>query len=273
MKSRLSQISFLFIFILMASFTQAAEQRDTEQGYFRSFVQKSQDFCYEMMAKTFWDPMMRGFKPGRVIALNELDIQLNDRVLFVGEGTGLDFEVLPDTLNKTNLYAFDFSPEMVKQAKLKGHKFNIPDQNIFAGDAQRLPYTEEKFDKIYFPLSLGSIPNPTLALEEAERVLGKKGKIVVMEKLVDDGHQASYLRMLLNFFTKFIFADINRNLTQMMGQGTHLKIVHYQSLDRKLTGILGWLVGPYYRIGTLVRADDFPDLPAIIAAVDQKKNQ
>jgi ubiquinone/menaquinone biosynthesis C-methylase UbiE len=273
MKGRLLQIYFISIFTLLASFTQAAEQRDTEQGYFRSFVQKSQDFCYQVMAKTFWDPMMSGFKPGRAIAINELDIQSNDKVLFVGEGTGLDFEVLPDTLNKANLYAFDFSPEMVKQAKLKAPKFNIPDQNIFVGDAQRLPYTEEKFDKIYFPLSLGSIPNPTLALEEAERVLDRRGKIVVMEKLVDDGHQASYMRMLLNFFTKFLFADINRNLTQMMGQGTHLKIVHYQSLDGKLTGIIGWLVGPYYRIGTLVRADDFPDLPAIIATLDQKKHQ
>jgi ubiquinone/menaquinone biosynthesis C-methylase UbiE len=271
MKTRMLQLYLISIFTLLASFTQAAERRETEPGCFKSFVQKSQNFCYQVMAKTFWDPMMSGFKPGRAIALDELDIQPTDKVLFVGEGTGLDFEVLPATLNRANLQAFDFSPEMVKQAKLKAPEFNIPEQNIFIGDAQHLPYTDEKFDKIYFPLSLGSIPNPTLALSEAERVLDRRGKIVVMEKLVDDGHQASYMRMLLNFFTKFLFADINRNLTQMMGHETHLKIVHYQSLDGKLTGFLGRLVGPYYRIGTLVRTDEFPELPIVRAVLNQSK--
>ncbi len=223
MKARLSQ-SFLFLaFIILIAPLQATDTFKEEQTMFGRAVRASQNFCYQVMAKTFWDPLMRGFKPGRVIAITELDIQPDDKVLFVGEGTGLDFEVLPEDLNKTNLQAFDFSPEMVKQAKLKAHQFNIPEENIFIGDAQHLPFKDERFDKIYFPLSLASIPNPTLALQEAERVLEKKGRVVIMEKLIDDGHQPSYLRQLLNFFTKFIFADINRNLTQMLGEGSSFK--------------------------------------------------
>lgn len=234
-------------------------------------ARKSQNFCYNVMARTFWDPMMNGFQPGRRISMTQLDIQPSDRVLFVGEGTGLDFDVLPVTLNKANLYAFDFSPEMVKQAKLKAPKFDIPEQNIFIGDAQSLPFRDEKFDKIYFPLSLGSIPDPHLALKEAERVLERNGKVVVFEKLMDDGQQLSWGRWTVGLFTRWLFADINRNLSQMMGNDTRFKIVYYDSVEGKLTGILGRCLAPYYRIGTLVRAEDYPGLPPLRAIINRPK--
>lgn len=250
------------IFLLSISQASAMQSEFEETSYCSRITRKAQNFCYQVMAKTFWDPLMSGFKPGRVISLQELDIQNEDRVLFVGEGSGLDFEVLPESCDKKNLQAFDFSPEMVKQAKLKAKHFGIPEENCFVGDAQKLPFTDEKFDKIYFPLSLGSIPNPTLALKEAERVLAPKGKIVVMEKLVDDGNKPSYVRRFVNFFTRFLFADINRNLTQMMGEDPVLKIIYYQSLENKLSGFFARRIGAYYRVATLVRDHDYPDTPS-----------
>lgn len=243
-----------------------------ETSYYSRMTRKAQNFCYQIMAKTFWDPLMSGFKPGRVIAINALDLEPDDKVLFVGEGSGLDFEVLPENFKKENLQAFDFSPEMVKQAKRKAIRFGIPEENCFIGDAQKLPFTEEKFDKIYFPLSLGSIPDPTLALKEAERVLASKGKVVVMEKLVDDGYEPSYVRQLLNFFTKFLFADINRNLTHIMGENSPLKIVHYQSLANKLSGFFIRRIGSYYRVALLVRDNDYPDTPSCGARLSKEKD-
>ena len=270
MKVRLSQSFFFLVFTTLVAPLQATDTFKEEQTMFGRAVRASQNFCYQVMAKTFWDPLMSGFKPGRGIAINELDIKPNDRVLFVGEGTGLDFEVLPENINKKNLQAFDFSREMVKQAKLKARQFDIPEENIFIGDAQHLPFKDEKFDKIYFPLSLASIPNPTLALQETERVLEKKGRVVIMEKLIDDGHQPSYLRQLLNFFTKFIFADINRNLTQMLGEGSSFKIINYQSLEGKLSGFFARRIGASYRIATLVRINDYPEIEAQGAKLIQK---
>ncbi len=151
---------------------------------------------------------------------------------------------------------------------------NIPVENCFEGDAQKLSFTHEKFDKIYFPLSLGSIPNPYLALKEAERVLEKNGKVVVFEKLRDDGQKLSWGRQVLGFMTRWFFADINRNLTEMMGSDTGLKIVYYDSVEGKLTGVLGKTLAPYYRICTLVRAEDYPDSPKLRAVLDlSKKNR
>ncbi|MBN9413635.1 MAG: methyltransferase domain-containing protein [Candidatus Paracaedimonas acanthamoebae] len=270
MKAYLLKPFAVLSLIIFVPTLQATDSFKEEETWFGRTVRASQNFCYQVMAKTFWDPLMSGFKPGRVIAISELDIQPDDKVLFVGEGTGLDFEVLPEGLNKNKLQAFDFSPEMVKQAKLKARQFDIPDENIFIGDAQHLLFKEEKFNKIYFPLSLASIPDPTLALQEAERVLEKKGRVVIMEKLIDDGHQPSSLRQLLNFFTKFIFADINRNLTQILGEGSSFKIINYQSLEGKLSGFFARRIGASYRIATLVRINDYPEIEAQGAKLEQK---
>lgn len=266
-----SLIICALVSITLGQYAIPSYAQEQEEGWLGSMARKSQNFCYNVMARTFWDPMMSGFQPGRRMAMTQLDIQPNDRVLFVGEGSGLDFDVLPSTLNVRNLMAFDYSPEMVKQAKLKAPKFNIPVENCFEGDAQKLPFTEEKFNKIYFPLSLGSIPNPQLALKEAERVLERNGKVVVFEKLLDDNQQLSWGRWAIGLATRWLFADINRNLTQMMGAETKFKIVYYESTQGKLTGVLGWMLAPYYRVGTLVRVEDYPDLPSTGAVLNRPK--
>ena len=266
-----SLIICALVSLTFSQYTTPSHAQEKEEGWWGSIARKSQNFCYNVMAYTFWDPMMSGFQPGRRMAIAQLDIQPNDRVLFVGEGSGLDFEVLPPTVNVKKLLAFDYSPKMVKQAKLKAPKFNIPVENCFEGDAQKLPFEDEKFDKIYFPLSLGSIPNPYLALKEAERVLERNGKVVVFEKLLDDGQQLSWGRWTVGLITRWLFADINRNLSQMMGADIGFKIVHYESTQGKLTGVLGWILAPYYRVGTLVRAEDYPDLPSIGAVLSRPK--
>ena len=82
--------------------------KPTQKGY----LQRMQDASYQLMARTVWDSVVSGFAPGRVRALELLDIKPSDRLLFVGEGSGLDFPYLPEQTNKDQLYAFDFSSEM-----------------------------------------------------------------------------------------------------------------------------------------------------------------
>ena len=67
-----------------------------------------QNKSYDWMAFTIWDNVVSGFKPGRVKAMQLLDIQPEDKVLFVGEGSGLDFECLPENFDKYNLKALIF---------------------------------------------------------------------------------------------------------------------------------------------------------------------
>lgn len=231
-----------------------------DRGCFGCYSRWSQNCCYQLLASTCWDSIMGGFAPARARAMELLEIQPDDKVLLVGEGSGLDFEFLPGITNKSELKALDFSSSMIHQAKQKAPLFDIPAENCFVGDAQQLPFTTERFNKIFFPLSLGSIPNPSLALQEAERVLAPQGLIVVFEKLVDDHREISCGRQMLNGFTRCIFADINRNLTQMMGNDSPLGIKHYESLAGQLRGCASPL-GTHYRLAVLIRTSDYPNLP------------
>lgn len=238
-----------------------------ERGCCSRAARSAQNGCYQFLAATLWDSIMSGFRPGRVRAMELLNVQASDRVLLIGEGSGLDFDCLPEGLDRSHVYALDYSTEMVKQAKRKARLLGIPEANIVVGDAQHLPYTTERFTKIYFPLSLGSIPNPRLALQEAERVLASNGRIVVFEKMVDEDATISMGRSYLNFFTRYIFADINRRLTQMMGTDSAFKVVGYESLSGRLEGCLASTIAPSYRLATLTRITDFPDEPAVRATL------
>lgn len=243
-----------------------SEKEPTQaNGPCERFTRWMQDTSYQVMAYTFWDNIVSGFKPGRIRAMQLLNIQPTDKVLLVGEGSGLDFECLPDTVDKTQVKAFDFSSEMVRQSKIKAQHYGIPEENCFVGDAQHMPFETEKFDKIFFPLSLGSIPNPHLALQEAERILAPGGKIVLFEKLVDDEATISLGRKALNSVTQCVFADINRNLSAMLGEDSSLKIVQYESLTDKLDGYFAKKAGAYYRLAVLVRDADFANQPAMRA--------
>lgn len=224
-----------------------------------------QNTSYQLMAFTFWDNIMSGFKPGRARAFELMDVKSTDQILLVGEGSGLDFECLPHNLNPSNVKAFDFSTEMVKQSKKKAPTFGIPEENCFWGDAQQMPFQDEKFHKIFFPLSLASIPNPKKALQEAERVLAPGGKIVIFEKLLDDDTSVSTSRYYLNYFTKSTFADINRNLSNMLGDNSPLKITHYETLQDRLEDSFTKTIGAYYRLAVLVRKTDCPEEPGIRA--------
>ncbi len=111
-----------------------------------------------LLAFTMWGTIIGGFKPDRMRRIELMQVQPTDKILLVGTSSGLDFECLPENINKKSLKAFDFSPEMVKKSKIKAQLFGIPEENCFVGDAQRMPFQHEKFDKIFFSLSLVSIP-------------------------------------------------------------------------------------------------------------------
>ncbi len=229
------------------------------------FSRWMQNQSYQLMAFTIWDNIISGFKPGRTRAIQLMDIKPTDKILLIGEGTGLDFECLPSNINKAAVKALDFSAEMVKQSRVKARQIGIPEENCLVADAQKLPFRDEKFDKIFFPLSLASIPNPNLALQEAERVLERGGKIVIFEKLVDDDTNVSWGRYFLNVVAKCTIADINRNLSKMMGEQSPLKIIHYESLENKQNGIVAKTLGAYYRVAVIVRTTDYVDQPEIRA--------
>lgn len=214
------------------------------------FTNSLQNGCYQILPYTCYDSIAGQFDPGRTRAFELMQLKAGNSLLIVGAGTGIDLNYLPEETNLKDVYALDYSSQMINKCRRRAETLNISLDNILQGDGQNLPFQDQQFDRVYFPLSLGSIPNPQLAMKEAERVLTPSGKIVVYEKLLDDQEEPSCGRRTLNFFTQCIFTNINRNLTNIVGTAP-LKTTHYESLHNTLTGCIGSRVESQYKIAVL----------------------
>ena len=110
-----------------------------------------------------------------------LDLQPNQLLLDVGCGTG-NF-LIPITTGQ--VYAVDYSPNMLSLAKLKIYflkMFRNPDQEIYfiRLDAnEKLPIANEVFDCVVSLSSIHSFTNPKISVSEMLRVLRPGGRILL----------------------------------------------------------------------------------------------
>ncbi len=98
-------------------------------------------------------------------------------VLDMGCGTGAMLERISKENPKANLFGLDLSENMIKVAEKK----KIPRAEYVVGDAEDLPYENEKFDVVICNQSFHHYPNPRKAFEGAYRVLKQSGIFIVCD--------------------------------------------------------------------------------------------
>jgi demethylmenaquinone methyltransferase/2-methoxy-6-polyprenyl-1,4-benzoquinol methylase len=106
--------------------------------------------------------------------LDRLDVELDDRVLDIGCGTGKTVEHVG---RKVAVHGLDQSRSQLETALAKGDLSGV---QFVQGDAHQLPYVDGTFDGV---VSVGSIlywSNPVDVLREAHRVTVAGGQILVM---------------------------------------------------------------------------------------------
>ncbi|MGA9351705.1 MAG: methyltransferase domain-containing protein [Anaerolineae bacterium] len=104
-----------------------------------------------------------------------LGIETGSTALDVGTGTGVLVPLLLEaTDGKGQIVALDFSGEMLRRAKAKGH----PGAYV-QGDAQRLPFSAETFDWVICNAVFPHFPDKRRALGKASRVLRQGGWLVI----------------------------------------------------------------------------------------------
>lgn len=110
-------------------------------------------------------------------------------VLLLGVGTGLDLPHLPAQHRYVGL---DLTAAMLARARPRtaGLQF-LP----LRGDAQRLPFDSASFDAVVLHLILAVVPEPTLCLAEAARVVRPGGTLLIFDKFLRRG-EAGWKRLL-----------------------------------------------------------------------------
>jgi len=127
--------------------------------------------------------------------------QAKGEVLEVACGYGLNFGYLPDDIQLT---AVEFSPVMLDMARRRASQLGLT-VDIREGDAEDLPFEDNRFDTVISALSTCSFTDPVAALREMRRVCRPAGNILLVE------HGRSHNR-LIGWYQ-------DRNAVQMIEQG------------------------------------------------------
>lgn len=192
-----------------------------------------------------YDWVAKPFERGRVRAIDQLDVEADDRVLILGSGTGSDLEYLPSEATVT---AVDITPAMVERTAARADSLER-DVNTQVGDAQNLPFDDDAFDVVLLHLVLSVVPDPGAVVTETERVLTPDGRVSVFDKFVPDGTTPSLLRRAANPIARVLFSDLTRRLEPMLSD-TVLEIETQE-----------WLLGDLYTVAVLRPTPGHRDKP------------
>ncbi len=169
-------------------------------------------FIYCLWAPVYDATVNRLFMPGRRRAIALLRLQPGEKVLLPGVGTGADLPLLPPGVYATGI---DLSPDMLAKARLK-----LPacpaSITLIQGDAQSLLVDPGSCDAVVLNLILSVIPDGRACLESAFRALKPGGRVVIFDKFLAEGQNASPVRAFLNVFSTLLGTDINRRLGDLM---------------------------------------------------------
>jgi ubiquinone/menaquinone biosynthesis C-methylase UbiE len=117
-----------------------------------------------------------------------------ERILDVGPGTGLQaLHVAPQLGPDGRLDVLDIQQEMLDHVMRRAGREQQRNLVPTCSDACEMPFEDDSFDAVYFVTSLGEIPEPRRALNEAARVLAPGGRLVVGEFF--DRHWITFHRL------------------------------------------------------------------------------
>ena len=143
-------------------------------------------------------------------SLSRINDTENKKILINGIGSGLDMPYLSDDASYVGT---DITPAMLKRAATDKRNSSL-DISCQVADSQNLPFNDDSFDTIVMHLILAVVPDPVLALQEANRVLKPGRNIFIFDKFHRPGQQAMARRLLIIFIrhiatrTDVVFEDV-----------------------------------------------------------------
>ena len=125
----------------------------------------------------FYDRISRSVWPIEVEYRTEMVAGLRGRVLEVGAGTGLNFQLYPKGVE---IVALEPEPNMIRRARERLGEGPGP-VRLVRGAAESLPFPDGSFDAAVVSLVLCSVARPAVAISELRRVLRPDGELRVFE--------------------------------------------------------------------------------------------
>jgi phosphatidylethanolamine/phosphatidyl-N-methylethanolamine N-methyltransferase len=170
---------------------------------------------YEKLASVYDLAFGPALQPGRVRALEQMNIQPGERVLEVGVGTGINLSLYPKTCTMTGI---DFSSSMLEKARARAARDGLRQMRLLQMDAADLRFADGTFDIVYAPYLISVVPDPVKVACEMRRVCRPGGRIIFLSHFLSANPLVSRIERLISPFTIHIGFKADLDLPAFLAQ-------------------------------------------------------
>lgn len=170
---------------------------------------------YDKLAKVYDLIFGPTLHPGRLQAIERMNIQPGERVLEVGVGTGINLALYPREAAVTGI---DFSSSMLEKARERAARKDASPVRLLQMDAADLRFADNAFDIVYAPYLISVVPDPLKVAQEMRRVCRPGGRIIFLNHFLSPNVILSRLERLISPFTIHIGFKSDLDLPAFLAQ-------------------------------------------------------
>ena len=170
---------------------------------------------YEKLASVYDLAFGPALQPGRIRAVERMNIQAGERVLEVGVGTGINLSLYPRTCQMTGI---DFSSSMLEKARERAAWGGLRQLRLLQMDAADLKFADDSFDIVYAPYLISVVPDPVKVACEMRRVCRPGGRIIFLNHFLSPNLLVSRVERLISPFTIHIGFKADLDLSAFLAQ-------------------------------------------------------
>jgi len=180
---------------------------------------------YDKLAKVYDFTFGPTLHPGRLQAIERMDIQSGERVLEVGVGTGINLSLYP---KNCSVVGIDFSGPMLEIARERAARKDVRNVRLLQMDAADLKFADNSFDIVYAPYVISVVPDPVKVAHEMRRVCRPGGRIIVLNHFLSPNALLKRIERLISPFTVHIGFKADLDLPAFLAQAE----LRPQSIER-----------------------------------------
>ena len=170
---------------------------------------------YEKLASVYDLTFGPTLHPGRVQALQRMQIHPGDSILEVGVGTGINCSMYP---SNTEITGIDFSAGMLEKARERVARKGIGNVRLLQMDAQDLKFEDDSFDIVYAPYLISVVPDPVKVAREMRRVCKPGGRIIFLNYFLSPNKLLSRAERIISPLTVHIGFKSDLDLPAFLAQ-------------------------------------------------------
>ena len=168
---------------------------------------------YDKLAKVYDLTFGPTLHPGRLQAIERMNIQPGERVLEVGVGTGINLSLYPKDAAITGI---DYTASMLEKARERAAR--MENTRLLQMDAADLKFADNSFDIVYAPYLISVVPDPVKVAQEMRRVCRPGGRIIFLNHFLSPNPLLSRIERWISPFTIHIGVKSDLDLPAFLAQ-------------------------------------------------------